>query len=42
MFLVAVILLDSLRLWFGIIAGTADRRIAETPFVLTKLNVEEV
>jgi carbon starvation protein len=41
MLLVAIILLDSLRLWFGIIRGTADRRIAESPFVATRLNVEE-
>ncbi len=38
--LVTVILLDSLRLWFGIIRGTADRTISETPFVATRLNAE--
>jgi hypothetical protein len=38
---VAIILLDSLRLWFGIIRGTADSRVAETPFVPTQLNPEE-
>jgi len=36
--LVAIILLDSLRLWFGIIRGTADRRVAESPFVATGMN----
>jgi len=41
MLLVAIILLDSLRLWFGIIWGTADRRVAESPFVATQLNPEE-
>jgi carbon starvation protein len=41
MLLVAIILLDSLRLWFGIISGTADSRVAETPFVPTQLNPEE-
>ena len=41
MALVAIILLDSLRLWFGIIRGTADRRVAETPFVATQLKPEE-
>jgi carbon starvation protein len=39
--LVAIILLDSLRLWFGIIRGTADRGVAETPFVTTQLKPEE-
>jgi carbon starvation protein len=41
MLLVAIILLDSLRLWFGIIRGTADRRVVESPFVATQLNPEE-
>ncbi len=36
LFLVAIILLDSLRLWFGIIWGSADRRVAESPFVPTR------
>jgi carbon starvation protein len=40
MLLVAIILLDSLRLWFGIIRGTADSHVAETPFVPTQLNPE--
>ncbi len=41
MLLVAIILLDSLRLWFGIIRGTANTGIAESPFVPTQLNAEE-
>jgi carbon starvation protein len=41
MALVAIILLDSLRLWFGIIRGTADRRVAEAPFMPSRLNAEE-
>jgi carbon starvation protein len=41
MLLVAIILLDSLRLWFGIVRGTADSRVSETPFVPTQLNPEE-
>ena len=41
MFLVAVILIDSLRLWFGIIRGTAERQVMESPFVPRRLNVEE-
>jgi carbon starvation protein len=39
--LVAIILLDSLRLWFGIIWGSKERRVVEAPFVATCLNVEE-
>jgi carbon starvation protein len=41
MLLVAIILIDSLRVWYGILAGTADRRVAETPFVPTQMNPEE-
>ena len=41
MLLVAIILLDSLRLWFGILRGTADSTVAETPFVARQLNPEE-
>jgi carbon starvation protein len=41
MLLVAIILLDSLRLWFRIIRGTADGNVAETPFVPTQLSPEE-
>jgi len=41
MLLVAIILLDSLRLWFGIIRGTEDRRVAEAPFIPSRLNAEE-
>jgi carbon starvation protein len=41
MLLVAIILLDSLRLWLGIVKGTADGRAAETPFVPTQLHPEE-
>jgi carbon starvation protein len=35
--LVTIILLDSLRLWFGILKGTEKRVLAESPFVLTQL-----
>ena len=40
--LVAIVLLDSLRVWFGIIRGTVDRRLCETPFVPTQLRPEEL
>ena len=39
--LVTIILLDSVRLWFGIIRGTADSNVSESPFVSTRLNAEE-
>jgi carbon starvation protein len=42
MVLVAAILLDSVRVWYGILRGTADRRVSETPFVLSRLQVEEL
>ena len=41
MLLVAIILLDSARLWFGILRGTEDRRVAEAPFIPSRLNAEE-
>ncbi|MDE3194970.1 MAG: carbon starvation protein A, partial [Acidobacteriota bacterium] len=42
MVLVAIILADSLRLWYGILRGTRDARIAESPFVATRLSMEEI
>jgi carbon starvation protein len=41
MVLVAIVLVDSLRLWSGILAGTENRAIHETPFVLSELRTEE-
>jgi carbon starvation protein len=38
--LVAIILADSLRVWYGILSGTRDRRVLETPFVPTRLQEE--
>ncbi len=40
--MVTAILLDSLRIWVGIIRGTANARISETPFVLSQLRPEEL
>jgi carbon starvation protein len=39
--LVAVILIDSLRVWAGILRGTRARQVIESPFVLSQL-AEEV
>ena len=40
--LVCAILADSVRVWAGILRGTRDARISETPFVATRLRPEEV
>ena len=40
--MVTTILLDSIRIWVGILRGTRDRRVNETPFVLSTLKPEEV
>jgi carbon starvation protein len=40
--LVATILLDSLRVWIGILRGTREARISEAPFVLSQLRAEEL
>ena len=40
--LVAAILLDSLRVWVGVLRGTREARIAEAPFVLSELRAEEL
>ena len=40
--LVAVILMDSLRVWYGLVRGTRDTRIFEAPFVPSRLQPEEI
>ncbi|MBV9507030.1 MAG: carbon starvation protein A [Acidobacteriia bacterium] len=40
--LVAIVLADSLRVWYGIIRGTRDTRISEAPFVPSRLQAEEI
>jgi carbon starvation protein len=42
MILVAVVLIDSLRLWYGILRGTQEARVIESPFVLSRLEVKEI
>ena len=42
MVLVATILLDSVRVWIGILRGTRDSRVREAPFVTSRLQVEEL
>jgi carbon starvation protein len=40
--LVAVILVDSLRVWYGILKGTRDSQVYEAPFVASQLRAEEL
>ena len=40
--LVSTILIDSARLWIGILRGTRESRSTETPFVQTTLTPEEI
>ena len=40
--LVTIILIDSLIVWKGVLAGTRETRSSETPFVLTQLRTEEI
>jgi carbon starvation protein len=35
--LVTVILIDSIRVWMGILSGTRDARLTETPFIQSEL-----
>ncbi len=42
MVLVATVLIDSVRVWVGILNGTREKRVSETPFVLTRLQAEEL
>ncbi len=40
LFLVALILIDSIRVWLGILSGTQSSKTTETPFMPTKLAEE--
>ncbi len=42
MTMVAVILADSIRVWYGILNGSRQARVAEAPFVLSQLRAEEL
>ena len=42
MILVSVVLVDSLRLWYGIIRGTREALVIESPFVLSRLEAKEI
>jgi carbon starvation protein len=40
--LVMLILVDSLRIWFGILSGSREAKVKEAPFVLSQLRPEEL
>jgi carbon starvation protein len=40
--MVALILLESLRQWFGILSGKKEAQTKESPFVVTRLAEEQV
>jgi carbon starvation protein len=40
--LVAVILVDSVRVWAGILSGSGDRQVHEAPFVVSRLQAGEL
>ena len=40
--LVATILVDSVRIWVGILRGTREAQVREAPFVLSQLRAEEL
>jgi carbon starvation protein len=40
--LVSIILIDSLRVWFGILSGARSREVSETPFVPSQLSTENL
>ena len=40
--MVTLIVLDSVRIWAGILRGSRDARTTESPFVLTQLRAEEL
>ena len=40
--LVTLIVVDSVRTWLGVLKGTRDARVNESPFVVTQLRAEEI
>jgi carbon starvation protein len=40
--LVTLIVVDSVRTWLGVLRGTRDARVNESPFVITQLRAEEI
>jgi carbon starvation protein len=42
LFLVTTILVDSVRIWIGILFGTRDTTVTEAPFVISRLRAEDI
>ncbi|MBS1859106.1 MAG: carbon starvation protein A [Acidobacteria bacterium] len=42
LFLVTAILVDSIRIWVGVLSGSREARVSEAPFVPTQLRAEEL
>ncbi len=42
MLLVGIVLIDSVRLWTGILRGTRESTVREAPFVMSRLSAEEI
>ena len=42
MILTAVVVLDSVRVWYGILSGSKSAKVEEAPFVLSQLRAEEL
>jgi carbon starvation protein len=40
--LVTLILVDSIRVWAGVLRGTRSAKVTESPFVLTQMRAEEI
>jgi carbon starvation protein len=40
--MVATILIDSCRVWYGILRGTRESRVVEAPFIISELRAEEL
>ncbi len=40
--MVALIFVDSVRVWIGVLRGTREARVEEAPFVMSQLRVEEI
>ena len=41
MVLVAIVLIDSLRVWYGLLRGTQERTVVESQFVISRLSSEQ-
>lgn len=40
--LVSIVILDSLRVWYGLVRGTRERVSSESPFIASRLEAESI